>query len=477
MRQADVTAKRERDPGSGTGSEAWGEVRGGGTTCSEPHMSVQIQLRHSKMANVANQRVPWPANSGTRVNLRINLLSLLALSAGWLLVAPVCAQAARPPPPPPDVAQSGLTGTGQPPTDYAAGAAVIPAMSIQTFTGVSGNAALQNIKQRAITPPGFAKSYAYQADAFTITKPFIGNIKWLPGTTIPFGTTVNAADQVLETWGGKSILIAKAPVAYSLTTEDGAKGLTDLAIGAYYSGGAPTAPAGETLVARTLISKTAPANTRSGARSVDPYPVAATSLADDETLPYQQYPYAANIGGTNSLYTDSSGNPVETPTMLSVNGTDQLATMEYFADDSNDPTFATTQSNPIWDFSISLDTFNGAPELLAAFTYDSSRLTLSGSSRTGSALLANLLSQTGVTYTTDLDSAVLTIPNSVQLFSGSYTAYLTPTSADPEASTDIDFSFGTAAASLVPEPCTGSLALLSGSVLLLLRRGRWRSFS
>jgi hypothetical protein len=91
--------------------------------------------------------------------------------------------------------------------------------------------------------------------------------------------------------------------------------------------------------------------------------------------------------------------------------------------------------------------------------------------------LANLLSQTGVTYTTDADSAVLTIPNSVQLFSGNYTAYLTPTSADPEAAMDIDFSFGTATASLVPEPSPGTLALPGAGALLLIRRDRKRSFS
>jgi hypothetical protein len=185
---------------------------------------------------------------------------------------------------------------------------------------------------------------------------------------------------------------------------------------------------------------------------------------------FQQYPYAANIGGMDQTGTDDSGNPIYTPTMLSINGPGQMTAIEFFADDSNDPTFATTQSNPIWDFAIMLDTEGGAPRLSADFSYDSSRLTISGAT-TGSALLNYLMSQSGVSYTvTGADSATFTMANSVDLFNGTgvYTANLNSTSADPNMAGDIDFSFGTASVT-VPEP-SGFVLLTAGGLMLMRRR-------
>ncbi len=214
----------------------------------------------------------------------------------------------------------------------------------------------------------------------------------------------------------------------------------------------------------------AAAGTVAGSRVLDPYPIVAVS-GENNANNFASYAYSATIGGTDA--TDYNNPDVSTPTSLAVDGADESTSMEYFADDSNDPTFNATQSNPIWDFAISLDTLDGAPALEASFSYDPNRLSFGGPAPTADELLDDLLGDDGVTYTTDgVDSASLCINDPTELFSGTYTALDNANSADPNISSEIDFSFGDAAAgTTVPEPSSLGLFCMGGLLLVRKQRG------
>jgi hypothetical protein len=139
--------------------------------------------------------------------------------------------------------------------------------------------------------------------------------------------------------------------------------------------------------------------------------------------------------------------------------------IDFFADDSNDSTFLSTHSNPIYDFSITLDGTGSSPVLSAFFTYDPSRLSIPGAPTNPSLyqsyadfLLRALLSDTTNVSLTNVGTfgETLTINNLVTLFSGTYTAAIsTPGAEDPNYSGHVDYTFGVVAGvSTVSEPST-----------------------
>ncbi|MGA3065732.1 MAG: PEP-CTERM sorting domain-containing protein [Tepidisphaeraceae bacterium] len=374
------------------------------------------------------------------------------------------------------MAQAGITAVGEPDVDRAAGAAM-PTVLIETFTGVSAGA--QNLVRGGdanLVVPG---STAYVSGSFGVADPAGGG-----AAALMFGNVNARTDKIYETINTATPPtppIAKPGKLYFLTTTDNATAITDSATGYYYPKGAFIAPNGERLAAQVLITPKAPAFTITGAKVIDPYPIVAVS-GEDNSNSFNTYAYTAEIGGQDATDPDNinSDDPTTTPTALSVGGTGQVTSMEYFADDSNDPTFNTTQSDPIWDFAISLDTMNGAPELEASFTYDPSRLSFDGPAPTAGELLSDLLADENVldannlpevSYTTDgVDSAAFCINDAIDLFSGTYTALDNANSMDSSISSDIDFSFGDAAAATVPEPASASL--LGIGALMLVRRRR-----
>jgi len=144
--------------------------------------------------------------------------------------------------------------------------------------------------------------------------------------------------------------------------------------------------------------------------------------------------------------------------------------MEYFADDSNDPTYLTTLSKPIWDFAITLDAIGTTPVLSASFEEDPSRFSIPGGPTSPSQyqsyanmLLSTLLSDTSDVSLTGVGSLGETfkIFNPVTLFTATYTAAISgPGAPDPNVPNAIDFEYGVGAGvSVVPEPATWALML------------------
>ena len=363
-------------------------------------------------------------------------------------------------------ARAGVTAAGTPVKDTGIANPLSTTIGMKTFSGVPGGA--QNLT-RWVLGVGTA---AYRIDGFSVPTGLFTN-------PIVFGATAaNPGDGVFETWTGKTTFIAKpAGALFKIISSDPATGPppakyapTDNASASYFPGGIPGQSKYIQLGAIAGMNKAAPAGTQSGSYNMDPYPIVAVSGADDSNN-FDTYSYSPTIGGPVINGADDSGNPTYIPTELSVDAPGEVAVMNFFADDSNDPTLQTTASDPIWDLTLKLDSTSGTPVLSAAFTYDSTRLSLSGD-LTGSQILANLLADTtDVTYTNDGTSAALDINNAFPLFTGTYTASLNGASQDPESDTDIDFGFGTdAAVVMVPEPSTFTLFAAAG--VMLMRRKR-----
>ena len=145
-----------------------------------------------------------------------------------------------------------------------------------------------------------------------------------------------------------------------------------------------------TLIAQASTANGVAKNVRAGAVASDPVPT-----------PVGTYPYAAIIGGPDAYSVDTNGDLVSEPTGLEVDQPGELATIEFSADDSNDPTYLTTVSDAIWDFSITLTDTSSGPVLSAAFTDDPTRISISGGPTSpgqdqtyANLLLSNLLADT-----------------------------------------------------------------------------------
>jgi hypothetical protein len=126
---------------------------------------------------------------------------------------------------------------------------------------------------------------------------------------------------------------------------------------------------------------------------------------------------------------------------LQVDGYGQVAILNFFANDSNDPTQLTTGSNPIWSFTLTLDATKSTPTLSSDFTYDPSRLSFTGTPPTNESLLNDLLGNPDVFLTNPgMLGMNLEIRMPVTLFQATYTA----AGSQPY----IDFSYGTMAAAV-----------------------------
>ena len=120
-----------------------------------------------------------------------------------------------------------------------------------------------------------------------------------------------------------------------------------------------------------------------------------------------------------------------------------VATISFFADDSNDKTFQTSESNPLFDFSIQMSAAGASPTLTASFTYDPSRLCIPGALTDPSQfqayanyLLCELLADTAAVSLTSVGSLgeTLSINNPVTLFTGTYTASISSPGCGSELS-------------------------------------------
>ena len=318
-------------------------------------------------------------------------------------------------------------------------------LTIQTFAGINGFVGSQNTKTSATA---------------TVTTAAISPVTFvLKGMT--FGPSVwNATD------------IAKAGLnAYTdlQSTYINAAGTNLATATGYYS----FLVAPPNLQARASVDKTAPGNVRAGAEAEDPVPV-----------PIGSYPYAATIGGMESYIIDSSGDTALEPTSLEVDP-GQIATIEFFADDSNDSTYLTTESDPIWEFTITLNGTGSAPVLSASFEDDPTRISIPGGPTNSSqdqayanTLLSDLLSDTADVSLIDAGSfgEILDINDPVTLFDGTYIdAISNPGAADPNDPGDVAFVYGVeAGVAVVPEPSTWALMLLGFAGLGFLGYRRTR---
>jgi hypothetical protein len=360
-------------------------------------------------------------------------------------------------------AASAISVAGQPDQGFGTGTGTSTTLQLASFSGVPGG--VQNSTNTQIGAGG-----TNLAANFFIVDP------GLIAKNIRFGSTVaNPGDKIYETWNGTTTSIPKPGAFLSIQSANplapaapAAFNPTDSARASWNPAGIPGQAKTTKLGTIALINPGAPKGTMSGSAAIDPYPITAVSGEDDQNS-YDTYAYTAYAGGQTITGTDSNSNPTYGPSTLSVDGPNEIAIMEFFADDSNDPTFLTSQSNLIWDFAIILDSSSGTPVLSADFNYDSNRLSVSGSTDPNQMLSSLLTDTADVSYTNNGTSATFNINNPVPLFNGTYTASLNATSVDPNYSDDIDFSYGTSAAAvLLPEP--SSLTLMAVTGLLLTTR-------